>query len=44
MAAEFWSALIDKGVIPLLTVAVSVGASVMIGYYTSHQTRAVAED
>jgi hypothetical protein len=34
MSAEFWSTLVDKGVISLLTVAITVTASLLIGLFT----------
>jgi hypothetical protein len=50
MDGEFWASL-DKGIVAILTVLASliiglfsVGASILISYYTSHQTRSVAED
>ena len=39
MADEFWKVLV-----PLLTVGISVGASLGIGFYTAHQTRGLTED
>jgi hypothetical protein len=48
MAGEFLGELIEKGLIPAVVSLViglfTVCASIAISYYTSHQTRAVAED